>query len=150
MDITVNKSQEINYSIDHSIRLFETWENEVTAFAMKNNAVKEHPELKNKYQRRRYTRDLEGLVALRLCLVLFNAHQNNIPPYTLYRLSQEMGAKTERQIDLRKKQLKTLLERIAIFKMVDYTCHNDIRNKSNYSIKASDELLYFFYQYILA
>ncbi len=137
-----NKTPENNYPIMFSIRVFELWENEITEFVMKNESVRKHPDLENEYQRRRYIRDLEGLISLRLCLILVQANQTNKPPYTLYRLTKKMGAKNNRQINLRKKQLKTLLERISIFNVVEYK-YNQHKN-GHYTIQASDKLLDFF------
>ena len=141
------KTLKNNHLIMFSIQVFELWENEITEFVMKSEDVRKHPHLKNKYQRRRYIRDLEGLISLRLCLILFLANQNNKAPYTLYRLTKKMGAKNNRQINLRKKQIKHLLERISIFKIVEYEYNN--HKCGHYTIKASDKLLDFFNQHLM-
>lgn len=142
MDCALKESSKVYDKFLMSIKLFECWEEQVARFAMRDRHVQEHPELQNIYQRRRYVRDLESLTSLRLCLLLLYAYEEKRPPYTLNRLAQEMGGKNTRECKLLKKQLRTLLERIAAFRMLDYSC--DDENRGQYKIKASSQLLQFF------
>ena len=141
---TINTQNQPSLNLESLLYLFQWWENSISDFALQDIDCENHPILANQIRQRQLQRKLEDPRTLRICLILFQAEQEEKEPYSLRRLADAMGGNKQdvNKNKLMQSQLKTLLQSLSAYGLLDYS--QKMQRRQQYQISATTKLQTFF------